>query len=424
MSRVTRRVVAALALRNATAAATWLVSGYGHRPPFSIDVVVSPEQPRFFSCVPGWVLRSPSRTGPAYPRSFWSPDGWLPAARESPSARYQPSGAARRDVVEVVLGAGRGRAVGEGGGVVIVARMPSGPAGCCGTPEQPVSPSATTATAADAAAASRRLTGTACHADAPAAASRPAGPRARHENRSQTSDTRSKHRLRSRRAVRSRDRGTVAGLSRRAILSQAAALAALTAWRRIPRRPARGPLVPTADAVSTLVGTVRQGAVTTGSSGWCGGSLPRRLDVLGAADHVHACRPARGGRWACWPSRHHRRPGGTHRVAAQTGWSPASWGLATSVRRRPALARRSAGCGLLWTAVGPSGSLGRHLPVLATLVALLLSLLGFVGYAGTWVWFGLTAMLVLRVVVFAAPAGRPRSRRLTPPVPSAYPRMP
>jgi hypothetical protein len=34
----------------------------------------------------------------------------------------------------------------------------------------------------------------------------------------------------------------------------------------------------------------------------------------------------------------------------------------------------------------------------AWLVALLLNLFlpGFVGYAGTWVWFGLTAMLVLR----------------------------
>src|SRR5215207_6716783 len=150
MSRVMRRVVAALALRNATAAATWLVSGYLHRPPLSIDVVVSPEQPRFFSSVPGWVLRRPSRTGPAYPRSGWSPDGWLPAARESPSARYQPTGTGA--VVDVVPGAGRGRAVGEGGGVVIVARMPSGPAGCCGAPEHPVRPSATAATAADAAA--------------------------------------------------------------------------------------------------------------------------------------------------------------------------------------------------------------------------------------------------------------------------------
>jgi hypothetical protein len=38
------------------------------------------------------------------------------------------------------------------------------------------------------------------------------------------------------------------------------------------------------------------------------------------------------------------------------------------------------------------------LALVAWLVALLLSLFlpGFVGYAGTWVWFGLTAMLVLR----------------------------
>jgi hypothetical protein len=37
------------------------------------------------------------------------------------------------------------------------------------------------------------------------------------------------------------------------------------------------------------------------------------------------------------------------------------------------------------------------LALVAWLVALLLSLFlpGFVGYAGTWVWFGLTAMLVL-----------------------------
>jgi hypothetical protein len=58
----------------------------------------------------------------------------------------------------------------------------------------------------------------------------------------------------------------VAGLSRRAFLSQAAALAALTGVEAHPLGDLlAAPLVPTADAASTLAGTVRQGAVTTGS---------------------------------------------------------------------------------------------------------------------------------------------------------------
>jgi hypothetical protein len=100
-------------------------------------------------------LRRPSRTGPAYPRSGWSPDGWFPAASESPRARYQPSPGA----AEVDVSAGRGAGVDEGGGVVMVARMPSGPLGSGAAPEHPDNPRAT---AAAAAAARRRPTGPAC----------------------------------------------------------------------------------------------------------------------------------------------------------------------------------------------------------------------------------------------------------------------
>ena len=116
-------------------------------------------------------------------------------------------------------------------------------------------------------------------------------------------DTRSKHRQPIACSPRLREiGGTVAGLSRRAFLSQAAALAALTG---VETHTLGGllaaPLVPTADAVSTLVGTVRQGAVTTGSyrrlvSG-PGEPYLARLDVLGRRRTTSTrVRPA--ARWA------------------------------------------------------------------------------------------------------------------------------
>src|SRR5690349_23078300 len=138
--------------------------------------VVSPEQPRFFSWVSGAVFRRPSSTGPAYPRSFWSPVlGCIPAASESPRARYQPVTGAADVVVGEGVGAasGRGPRVGDGGGVVIVARMPSGSEGAGAAPEHPPSASAMAAASAPPAATRRRFTGTACHAPDTRSAARP-----------------------------------------------------------------------------------------------------------------------------------------------------------------------------------------------------------------------------------------------------------
>src|SRR5690349_2813034 len=156
--------------------------------------VVSPEQPRFFSWVSGAVLRRPSSTGPAYPRSFWSPVvGWRPAASESPSARYQPEGVAEELVGDGVGAAsGRGPRVGDGGGVVIVARMPSGSEGAGAAPEQPPNTRAAAAASAATTAAGRAFTGTACHARATRTDARPTVATGTRRNRRQTPRTRSK----------------------------------------------------------------------------------------------------------------------------------------------------------------------------------------------------------------------------------------
>ena len=124
MSRVTSRVVSALALRNATAAATWFFSGYVQIPPRSIVVVVSPEQPRFLS---GRPARS---CGPLEDRAripaFLLVAPRLVAGGERVAEREVPAGGRAVVVVEVVGVAPARSTVGEGGGVVIVARMPSG----------------------------------------------------------------------------------------------------------------------------------------------------------------------------------------------------------------------------------------------------------------------------------------------------------